>query len=116
MSSPVYLNFYNVNFFSGFTSRYSSPLRWIDLESVVLFIYINWWSLTIFYIKNLELSSSLIQDSVRYRLICTRLFGFWRLQHFLAYSVCLCWVRNRLLWSLQFIRIDQISSFSVIIE
>ena len=42
--------------------------------------------------------------------------NFWRLQHFLAHSVCLCWVRNRLLWSLQFIRIDQVSSFSVIIE
>ena len=50
MSSPVYLNFYNVNVFSGFTSRYSSPLRPCSC--------INWWSLTIFYIKILELSSS----------------------------------------------------------
>ena len=34
----------------------------------------------------------------------------------LAHSVLLCSVRNRLLLSLQFIRIDHVSSFGVIIE
>ena len=80
----------------------------------MLFIYINWWSLTIFYIKMLELSSSFDTGLCKIPVDLYSPVRILETSAFLAHSVCLCWVRNRLLWSLQFIRIDQVSSFSVI--